>query len=416
MVYLARGGADQLQVSLVSASSYMAALLFGFQGGIVADTLTKRTAIVGGFTLQAALCFLIPAFRGTDVGDLMILVFLSSAISQLISPGIKAAVALVVTPAELATAAGLISVTGSVASAVGSSLLAPSLIRFAELDVLLYTVSMLFLVGAVRAMHLPAEPDRPSMKRLPSMRSLAGVARETLQNHDMAAMLTLGATVTALFEAASVMLPVYTSDVLGVDAASTVYIFAPAAIGFLLGVATVPWLIRWLGERRVTAIAVLITSIGMMAFGAVDQLAPLLAPLSPLRLLELFGIHLSDVVLAAGMLAIPTNFGSSVAAMGIQVFINRTVPAVGQGGVFGLQDTMKSALNILAVLAVGVAALVVPIQYVYVVTPPLVMLVVLRLIIVVSRRAEGVQLSTSEAWRALIGHRLSENTLEPSAG
>jgi len=37
MVYLAAAGGNQLQVSLVAASTYVSALLFGLQGGTLAD-------------------------------------------------------------------------------------------------------------------------------------------------------------------------------------------------------------------------------------------------------------------------------------------------------------------------------------------------------------------------------------------
>jgi hypothetical protein len=156
-----------------------------------------------------------------------------------------------------------------------------------------------------------------------------------------------------------------------------------------------------------TATAIAITSVGMMSFGLVDVLAPVLAPLSPMRLLEPFGVHLSDEVLAAGVIAIPTNFGSSIASMAVQVFINRTIPVANQGSVFGLQDVLKNALNICAVVAVGLCARVVPIEYVFLVTPVAVVLLVLWLIVIVTRRESGKRLTTLQAWQALTGHRLA---------
>ena len=67
MVYLAEEGATQLQISLVAASTYAAALLFGIQGGMFSDTLSKRIALVVGYVAQALLCVLVPIFWGTDV-------------------------------------------------------------------------------------------------------------------------------------------------------------------------------------------------------------------------------------------------------------------------------------------------------------------------------------------------------------
>ena len=72
MVYLAEEGATQFQISLVAASTYAAALMFGIQGGTLSDTLSKRIALVFGYVIQALLCLLIPIFWGTDVGALTI--------------------------------------------------------------------------------------------------------------------------------------------------------------------------------------------------------------------------------------------------------------------------------------------------------------------------------------------------------
>ncbi|MEZ4499950.1 MAG: hypothetical protein R2839_07675 [Thermomicrobiales bacterium] len=58
MVYLAIQGATQLQISLVSASTYAAALAFGIQGGSLSDSLSKRLALATGYLAQAMLCIL----------------------------------------------------------------------------------------------------------------------------------------------------------------------------------------------------------------------------------------------------------------------------------------------------------------------------------------------------------------------
>jgi MFS family permease len=405
MVYLARGGASQLDISLVSASSYIAALLFGFQNGIIVDTLTKRTAIVAGFTLQAALCVLIPFFRGTETGDLMLLIFLSTALSQLISPGLKSAVALIATRDEMAPTASLVSVIGSVASAIGSTLVAPTLMRYSSLDVLLGIVAGLFLFSGIRAISLPGEHRRPIGEGVHQILSMPSVARRVMRSRTMTTMLLLGAIMTALYEATTTMLPIYASEVLGVDPANTVYVFAPAAIGFMFGIVTVPWLIQWLGERRVIITAIFVSSTGIIGLGLIDVVAPLLAPVSPLRLAAPLGIDLSDEVLAAGVLAVPANFGSSMASMAVQVFINRTVRVANQGTVFGLQDMQKNALNIVAVLAVGLFALLVPLEYIFIALPILVIFLLLQIVIVVARSQAHVRLTTREAWNLLIGHQ-----------
>src|SRR4051794_23663035 len=108
MVFLAQQDATQLAISLVGASVYAAALIFGLQGGILADAISQRSALVFAFSAQAALCFFAPLVLGTGTGVLILLAFLLSALVQIASPGLKAMVAIVSSPAELATTGALV--------------------------------------------------------------------------------------------------------------------------------------------------------------------------------------------------------------------------------------------------------------------------------------------------------------------
>ena len=67
MIYLAAIGAPQIVISLTGATRYLAALLFGIGGGALADAMSKRTAMVTAYILQAAACFIIPTVWGTGV-------------------------------------------------------------------------------------------------------------------------------------------------------------------------------------------------------------------------------------------------------------------------------------------------------------------------------------------------------------
>src|SRR4051812_31384033 len=137
MVYLARQGASQFSISLVSAATYLAPLIFGLQGGTLSDSLSKRLALVAGFIAQAAVVILIPIIFGTDVWELVLIMFLSSALMQVVTPSLKSAVAVVSSPGQLATTSAFVGLVGSIASAVGSSFLAPWLIKVSGINAVL---------------------------------------------------------------------------------------------------------------------------------------------------------------------------------------------------------------------------------------------------------------------------------------
>src|SRR5262245_31977934 len=66
MVYLATIGASQLAISLVGATRFLAALLFGIGGGALVEVMSKRSAMVMAHVLQAAACFIVPTVWGTS--------------------------------------------------------------------------------------------------------------------------------------------------------------------------------------------------------------------------------------------------------------------------------------------------------------------------------------------------------------
>jgi predicted MFS family arabinose efflux permease len=359
MVHLGQAGASQLQISLVSSSSYLAALLFGVQGGTVADSLSKRLALVTGHAVMAGMCFVIPSVLGTGVGDLMLLMFISSMIMQVVTPGLKAAVALVASPSELAVTSALVSVIGSIASGIGSAFLAPILIKVSGIETVLYVGGVLYAIGGLRALAMPREAGRPSAEALraiewkPTALSLRETAKWILRSRAVATMILSGAIVVALFESFNTLVPVYVREVLDTDPANSVYIFAPAGLGFLVGTFLTPPLIRRWGERRLAIASLICMASSMALFGVIDLVAPFLAPISPLRLLELFGISISDEILAASVIAIPLNFGSTASGAAVANFINRRVPVLRQGATFGLQETQENALILVSVITLG---------------------------------------------------------------
>jgi MFS family permease len=379
MVYLARQDASQFAISLVSAATYVAPLFFGLQGGTLSDSLSKRIALIGGFVAQAATVFLIPILFGTGVFDLVLIMFLSSALMQVVTPSLKSAVAIVASPAQLATTSAFVGVVGSIASAFGSAFLAPILIKQGGINAVLFVSGLIYLLGAIRSFRLPDEEQAGTLSQAlkkvewkPKALSMRATAQWILDHRAVATMILTGAIVVALFEATNTLLPVYVRDVLDADPANSIYIFAPAAIGFLIGTFAAPQLMHKYGERRLVIIALVASSVSMMLLGFINQVDGFFAIFSPLRLLSLFGIDLSDQVLAAGVISIPGNFGSCAAAAAVQTFINRRVPLVQQGATFGLEEVQENALTLAAVLALGAISNFTGPKIVFIIAPPVV--------------------------------------------
>jgi MFS family permease len=176
------------------------------------------------------------------------------------------------------------------------------------------------------------------------------------------------------------LMPVFVRDVLNANPAHTVYILAPGALGFLAGSMLGPWLMDRRGERAIGIYALGVLSLGVMFFGLIDQVAPVLAPISPLNLLTLVGIELSPQMRAAGLISILTAFGSTAVLAAVQTYINRHVVQTRQAAMFGMQEVIDNAIVLITLLAVGGIATAIGSRLVFLVAPPLLVIFIVWLI------------------------------------
>jgi hypothetical protein len=344
---------------------------------------------------MAVLCFVVPLVFGTDVPDLVFLSFLVATLGTVTGPSIKAAVALVATPAAMATVASVLNLFGSFGSAIGQAFVAPILIKLGGIDWVMYGAGIILLTGAIWSLKVPQELTHTSFQQVlrdvdwkPRALDLRGIARWVMSAQRVATIVLIGAVVVALGETLGSLIPVYVRDVLDADPTYAVFIFAPAGIGYLLGMFTAPWAIEKWGARHFGFAAFFITSVGIMLFGLVELVAPILGPLSPTRLFELLPhVDLSNETLAAGFIALPANYGSTATGAAVQVFINEKVPLERQGGVFGMEKVVENALTIVAILSLGLVATWLGSEVVFIVAPFVVLSVIVWLIRYSYRRA-----------------------------
>jgi MFS family permease len=169
------------------------------------------------------------------------------------------------------------------------------------------------------------------------------------------------------------------------DPADAVYVFAPGSLAALAALAIGPKIIDRTGERRLTAGAILMASAGLFSLAFIDQLAPVLAPASPANVARLFGAQPSDALLAASHVSVFTGFATSLSALAVQTYLNRRVPALQQGRVFGLQSMLASAVAIVPLIGLGAAAEATSVRAILFWVPWLVLAVMYGLLVAASR-------------------------------
>ena len=387
MIHLAAVGAPQIAISALGATSYVAALAFGIGGGALSEAMSKRRAMITAYALQSATCFIVPTIWGPSVPALLILIFLIAALGQVVTPAVKAATALVTTTSQVAVVAAIISVAGGIGAAVGTAFLAPFLVSTGSLRAVAYVSGAVLALGAVRAWWLPPEAQSASLRQgvrqvdwiaaAPTLRRTAGWVSA---NRQVGATILVGSMVVALFDGLNTLIPVYLRDVLDTDPTKAAFILAPGGIGFGLGTAIGPWWMNRRGERAVGVMALAILGLGFALFGMIDVVTPLLAPISPLRFLDRFGLEATPQVQAAGLIAILTAFGSTAAGAAVQTYVNRYVLLARQATTFGMQEVLDNTLTLFAILTSGGMATTFGPRIVFLIAPPLLVLVVVWLI------------------------------------
>jgi MFS-type transporter involved in bile tolerance (Atg22 family) len=185
-----------------------------------------------------------------------------------------------------------------------------------------------------------------------------------------------------------ILAPRYVQEVLGLDAADAVYVFAPSAVGLTAALLLMPRLIVTFGERTTTLIGFTTLTLALFALGLVDEVAPVVDPYNPMRILEIFGLDLSSRLWAASLLAIPLGFGVSLSSTSVNTYLNRRVPHAFQGRAFALKSTLKHATAIVPLASLGLAAEAFGVEKVLLLSP-LVLLIAAYTLVQISRHFGG---------------------------
>ncbi|MCH7578843.1 MAG: MFS transporter [Chloroflexi bacterium] len=392
LVAVAAGG-SVFEAALVGMAALVPAAALGLYAGTVSDTLPKRVALGLGYGLQGLLCFLVPVAFGTSLGPILVLVASVSLINQVVGPSEKAVIPLVASREEICTAASLLSFSDSIATAIGTALLAPFVVKLWGVGPLFFVCGVFLLLASIRVFSLPLRKHigvREALSKVDlSERDLGvPVALRWLANHPaIGSMIMIGLIVSVLNTISATLGPIYVRDVLHADPTNTVYVFAPAGVGALVAMAFAPRLIDRIGERMSAAIGFLIATVSLFLLGAVDFVSPVLAPISAMNALFVVGIDPGEEVRAAGSIALFAGFATTLTAVAVQIYINRRVPVLQQGRTFGLQNVLTNAAAMVPLLALGGLAVRTGVEPILLVAPWIVLIGAYVLILLASRYA-----------------------------
>lgn len=344
--------------SLFVICSILPSIVFGLPAGIVVDALPRRPLLIAfnaaRFVFAIILVLSDPSLLGIFAATLALW-----TIHQFHAPLESAALTALVPRERLTSAQALSNLALTVAQLVGLVTLAPLLLRTAGPRTLFAVCAALFFVAAGLAAMLPRldEHLRAPTRSRRSLRSTLLNGWRGVREHEV----TYGALVTDVMvgvgvSALVVIMPLYLKGVLNTGAENTVFVFAPAALGLVVGLRFAPWVGRTVGERRVATAGLVGFATCVGSLGFVEELRRFLV--SEVRLpvnqvADLAGIP--ALVLVAMMLSVPAGFCSSMVSVTARSLLLANTPPSRRGQTVATAALLGNVGALVPTLLAGIA-------------------------------------------------------------
>ncbi|MER3403858.1 MAG: hypothetical protein C4289_00670 [Chloroflexota bacterium] len=355
---------DPFYGSLFVACSIVPSLLLGLPGGLLVDALPRRALMVWLNVLRAMAVLMLIASEP----PLWLIFAVTLAIwivHQAYNPAEGTTPATLVPERVYADAQALANLALTYAQLLGMVIAGPVLLRFGGPPALFAFCGALFLGVAGLVAILPRRADEVSAVS-PAMIALrlGGGWRDTLlagwrlirADHAafraMADDVLVGVGLSALV----VIAPFYLVRVLGTAAENTVFVFAPAALGLVLGLRLAPGIGRLIGLQRAVSVALILFAASIGSLGFVEQLRN--AAIS-------FGVPLPaasrvlgipSLILVAMLISVPAGFASAVMGVSARAVLLARAPAEARGQVIATQNVLGNLGALIPTLLAGATA------------------------------------------------------------
>jgi len=343
------------------------AIMFGLPAGIVVDRVPRRALLVGLNLARFVFAFVLvtrePTLPGVFAATLGVW-----TIHQFYSPTESAALAAIVPRVRYTAAQALSNLALTLAQLAGLVVLAPILLKVGGPRALFAVCAALFVVAAGFSALLPRLDDHiggrdrdgagarrqtPRSLRAALLDGWRGIRADQLSYQALVNDLLVGIGMSALVT----IMPLYLKRVLGTGAENTVFVFAPAAIGLVLGLRYAPLLGHAVGEQRVATGGLLGFAACIAALGFASPLHTLLTdglrmPVD--RVADLASIP--PLVIIAMLVSIPAGFTSALVSVATRAVLLARTPSTRRGQVIATQSLIGNLGALVPTLLAGLAA------------------------------------------------------------
>jgi hypothetical protein len=341
------------------------AMLFGLPAGISVDSLPRiPLMVVMNFVRVLFVLALVDADLSM-VGVYAVALGLWT-VHQFYSPAESALMASLVGPKEMTQAQSLSNLALSLAQLFGLVILAPAFLRFANPSTLFAVCGILWITAAVLVGLLAGHTHDLQVVRRAKVnmrQSLMNGWRFVRRDHAIYEVFVDDILVGIGGSALVVLMPLYIKGVLNTNAENTVFVFAPASLGLVIGLRTAPALNRVFGGRRVATASLMLFALTVAGFGYIDQVLAFLDETMHLPISELaHALGLAPLTFMVMLLSIPAGFATSVGGVSARsVMLSRT-PVDMRGQVIATQSLFQNVGALVPTLLAGVAVDIIGVQ------------------------------------------------------
>jgi len=144
--------------------------------------------------------------------------------------------------------------------------------------------------------------------------------------------------------------------VLGTSKENTVFVFAPAALGLVLGLRIAPLFGRVIGERMSATLSLFVFALCVAVLGFVEQAYDLLTNTFRLPLDQISeALSISPLVLVAMLISVPAGFASAVVNVAARSVLLSRTPESMRGQVIATQGLIGNIGSLIPTLLAGIA-------------------------------------------------------------
>lgn len=345
--------------SLFVLCSIVPSMLFGLPAGVVVDAVPRRPLLVLLNILRFAFMLFIISAPEPSLGDVFAATVGIWVIHQFYSPAEASLMSTLVPSSRYTSAQSLFNLALTIAQALGLVILAPLLLRAGGPRLVFAFAGLLFMIGGVLTVLLPKVSRARSgqARQYRSLRDILGegwrFARGDRQTFEaILDDVLVGIGMSALV----VIVPFYLERVLGTSKENTVFVFAPAALGLVLGLRMAPWFARVIGERMSATFSLFVFAGCVAVLGFVEQALDVLTIGFQLPLDTIADrLSISPLILVAMLISIPAGFSSSVVNVAARSILLSRTPEQMRGKVIATQGLLGNIGALAPTLLAGIA-------------------------------------------------------------